>query len=221
MKLVYNGMNHILSFDGGYVNELIIENKKMFYEMVNSMYMQAEGMPGDCVLSVADHPVEFSRYADLTVQFSPFQLNRKSLLTKLYSALEQKAILAENYTRTSELLCELEKFIFRIAEDFPFEVNCQKLAVGPVIRALGPEIDESEKSPLEKIFAYMELVRELDRDRLFIMINMRSYFSHSDIEEFVKSVCLHNFKVLLLGNVSEIKLKNTKRYTVDDDLCEF
>ena len=91
MKLVYSGMSHILSFDGSYVSELIVENKKLFFEMVNSMVAQSNGMAGGCVLSVADKPVDFSKYADLTIQFAPFQVNRKSLLTKLYSVIEQKA----------------------------------------------------------------------------------------------------------------------------------
>ena len=78
-----------------------------------------------------------------------------------------------------------------------------------------------EKTALEKIFAYMELVRELDRDRLFIMVHMRSYFSDEDMERFVESVCLHDFKVLLLESNAYSRLKNTKRYIVDEDLCEF
>lgn len=221
MKLVYSGMSHILSFDGSYVSELIVENKKLFFEMVNSMVAQSNGMAGGCVLSVADKPVDFSKYADLTIQFAPFQVNRKSLLTKLYSVIEQKALLAENYMQTVELLSKMEKYIFYLTEDFPFEIGCQKLAMGSIIRALAPEIEESNKSVLEKIFSYMELVRGLDRDRLFIMINMRSYFTDMDMEEFIRSVCLHNFKMLLLSNVSESKLENTKRYIIDSDLCEF
>ena len=53
--------------------------------------------------------MEFSRYADINVQFAPFQLNRKSLLAKLCSALEQKAQLAENYVKTGELLGEISE----------------------------------------------------------------------------------------------------------------
>ena len=67
----------------------------------------------------------------------------------------------------------------------------------------------------------MELVRELDRDRLFIMTNMRTYFSDEEMETFVESVCLHDFRVLLLESTSSVRLKSTKRFTVDDDLCEF
>lgn len=221
MKFVYKDMGHILRFDEGCANELIIENKRMFFNMVNSMAMQAEGAKGDCVLSIKDKPVEFSKYADLSVQFAPFQVNRKSLLTKLYSALEQKALLAENYMEAAELLGTLERYILRLSEELSFEISCQKLAIGPVIRSLAPEIDESDKSALEKIFAYMELVRELDRDKLFIMINMRSYFPDDDMEIFTESVYLHDFKVLLLENSEAAKLNHTKRYVIDSDLCEF
>ena len=221
MKLTYKNMEHILCFGEGYVNELVVENKKMFFDLVSNMMRQAEGEYGDCVLAIRDKPVELSRYADITVQFAPFQLNRKSLLTKLCATLEQKALLAENYVKTGELLGEIERYILSLAEDLPFEIDCQKLTMGPIIKAVTPEIGESDKSTLEKIFAYMELVRELDRDRLFIMINMRTYFSDEQMERFMESVCLHNFNVLLLENSSHSRLKNTKRYTVDADLCEF
>lgn len=220
MKLAYRDMEHILSCDGGYINELVIENKGMFRNAVNSMVMQSEGLSGDWVLSVADRPVELSKYTDLTIEFAPFRVNRKSLLNKLYAAMERQSVNPENYTRTTEILCELERYIFSLAEEFPFEINCNKLTMGPIIRALSPEIDEADKSPLEKIFAYMELVRELDRDKLFIMVNMRSYFSDEDMQEFVNSSCLHDFRVLLLSNISEARLNHTKRYIVDVDLCE-
>ncbi len=221
MKLAYNNMGHILRFGEGYVNELIIENRKMFFDVVNSMVMQTEGMNGDCILSVADRPVEFSKYADLTVQFVPFEINRKWLLTKLYSSLEKNAQAPENYEKTGELLGELARHMSRLSEDWPFEINCQKLAIGPVIRALSPEIEESDKKTLEKIFEYMELVRELDRDKLFIMVNMRSYFTDEEMETFAESVCLHDFKVLLLEASAFPALRNTRRFMIDTDLCEF
>ena len=221
MKLIYKNMEHMLRFDEGYVNELVIENRKMFLDLVSTMISQAEGEQGECVLSIAEKPVEFSRYADVTVQFAPFLLNRKSLLTKLCSALEQRALLAENYIKTGELVSEIERYILYLAEDLPFEIDCQKLTIGSIIKAVSPEIEETDKDTLEKIFAYMELVRELDHERLFIMINMRTYFSDEEMERFVESVCLHDFKVLLLESSSLSKLKNAKRYTVDADLCEF
>lgn len=221
MKLAYKNMECILDFSEGCVNELVIENKKMFFEVINSMMMQIDGLHGNCILSIADKPMEFSKYADLTVQFAPFELNRKSILTKLHSALEKNAQTSENYAKTAELLGELERYMLHLSEELPFEINCQRLAIGSVIKALSPEIDESDKKPLEKIFTYMELVRELDRDKLFIMVNMRSYFTDEDMEIFTESICLHDFKVLLLEAFAFPKLKHSNRFVVDNDLCEF
>lgn len=221
MKLIYGEMGHILRFDGGYVNELVIENRKMFFDMVSSIIQQADGGRGDCVLSISDKPVEFSRHPDVTVQFAPFQLNRKNLITKLCASLEQKALLAENFEKTQELLGNIERYVFYLADEFPFEVNCQKLSIAHIVKAVSPEIDDADKSGIEKIFAYMELVRELDRDRLFVMVNMRPYFSDDDMESFVESACLHDFKVLLVESNAFQMLQHTKRYVVDSDLCEF
>ena len=135
--------------------------------------------------------------------------------------MEKNALNAENYVKTGEILGEIERYLLQLSEDLPFEINCQKLAIGPIVRALSPEIEENDKSTLEKIFTYMELVRELDRDKLFIMINMRTYFNDEEMSNFIESACLHDFKILLVENLSSTRLKNARRFTVDIDLCEF
>lgn len=221
MKLVFEPMERVLRFEDGYVTELVVENRRMFWELVESMVRQAEGESGKCLLSVSDKPVEFSRYADLTMQFAPFEVNRKSLLTKLCAALERNAVAAEFYLRSGQILADLEVLLQDISADLPFEIDCKKMAIGPILRAVGPEIAEQDTGAVERIFSYMELVRELDRDRLFIMVNMRTYFSDADMEIFIESACLHGFRVLLVESVSFAPLKNVKRYTVDEDLCEF
>lgn len=221
MKLIYKNIGHVLRLGDGYAVELIVEHRNLFFNMVTNLTEQIDGGRGDAVLSLSDKPVELGRYADITVQFAPFQLNRKTLLTKLCATLEQKALQAENYVETGELLSQLEAYVHTLAFDLPFEIDCKKVAISPILKAISPEIDENEKSTIERVFAYMELLRELDRDRLFIMVNMRSYFSDEDMERFIESACLHDFKVLLLESTSRTILKNTKRYTIDADLCEF
>lgn len=115
----------------------------------------------------------------------------------------------------------MEAHILLLAEELPFEISCQRLSIGPVIRALSPEIESGDSDPLEKIYAYMELVRELDRDKLFIMVNMRTYFSDEAMESFAETVCLHDLKVLLMENHAFPKLKHADRFVIDADLCEF
>ena len=77
MKLIHEKMGHILNFRENHVCELVVENRDFFFELVDSMVTQSDGGHGGCVLSVREKPVEFSRCADVTLQFAPFQLNRK------------------------------------------------------------------------------------------------------------------------------------------------
>lgn len=126
MKLVYENMEHILRFGEGYINELIVENKKMFFKMVNSVCMQADGLQGEFVMSISDKVVEFGKNAEVIIQFAPFQMNRKSLLTKLHASLEQRATDVDFYLETLEILKGLESFVSRLAGDLPFEIDCKK-----------------------------------------------------------------------------------------------
>lgn len=221
MRLIFRGVEHVLRFEGGYVNELVVEHRRLFFDMVQDLLQQMEGDDGRFVLSLSDRPVELCKHADVTLQFTPFPINRKPLLTKLYATLEQRALLPENYQRTSVLLADLERYVLQLGEELPFDLDSRRLAIGPVLRAVAPELSEGDLGALERIFAYMALVRELDHDRLFVMVNMRTYFSDEDMASFVESVCLHDFRVLLLESVSFPALRDVRRYTVDADLCEF
>ena len=78
MKLAYKELEQVLRWEGGVANELVVENKKLFFEMVNSLAVQSEGQAGNWVLSQAERPLEFSRFADVTLQFAPFPINRKA-----------------------------------------------------------------------------------------------------------------------------------------------
>lgn len=221
MKLSYENMGHLLLLGEEKNVELVIENKKMFLEVVESLTEQIEGGVGKAVLSIDDRPVELSRYADITVSFAPFHMNRKPLLTKLCNALEEKALAPEHYIKAGELLRALELFVDALSEDFPFDVECQKAAVGPLLRAIAPEVADNEKSTVERILNYMEIVRELDRERLFVFVNMRTYFADEEMNAFLKTTYRRDHRVLLVESADFPRLENCKRYTVDADLCEF
>lgn len=72
-----------------------------------------------------------------------------------------------------------------------------------------------------KILDYMELVREFDRDKLFITVNMRAYFDDVLIEQFMKTAISHEFRILMLESNAYRALPYEKRTTIDADLCEF
>lgn len=96
-----------------------------------------------------------------------------------------------------------------------------KLSIGGVIKAAGIGIADDYENDLERLLDYMELVRELERDKLFVLVNLRSYYSDADLNTFLDTVLQHAFRVLLIDGASRKLLQNEQRITVDADLCEF
>ena len=66
-----------------------------------------------------------------------------------------------------------------------------------------------------------ELVREFDRDKLFVIVGLRSFFSDGRVGAFLKTASDHGYRVLLLDCIAREKLPGERRLTIDIDLCEF
>ena len=72
---------------------------------------QLQGLDGDAVVSTEGKIVEFARSADLMSSFFPFDINRKSLITKITAALEKNSMTAENYEKTVSFLTTAERYL--------------------------------------------------------------------------------------------------------------
>lgn len=189
--------------------------------MRNILKSWKHGYEGISVLSEGFEPIEESKYAEVIDNFLFFEINRKSLLTKLISYLEKRSTEEAFYYRTAELLAETEKLVRDLAMDLPCDVICSKMGIGNILRAISPGVPDDYENDLERLLDYMELTREFERDRMFILVNLRSYYKDEDIETFLATLLAHEFQVFLVDSVSRRKLANEKRTTIDSDLCEF
>ena len=108
-----------------------------------------------------------------------------------------------------------------MAQDFPVEVVCAKLTPASIIKSAGIEIVSESSYPLEQLIDYMDLVREIDKDKLFLLVNLRSYFDDSETEALFRTILDHEFHVILIDSYAGEILPCEKRRTVDDDLGEF
>ena len=78
----------------------------------------------------------------------------------------------------------------------------------------------SSRSKLDYQPGYMSLVRELDREKLFIFVNMRSYYTDEQMNTFLRTLLGRDYRVVLIESVAREKLSDTKRIILDKDLCE-
>lgn len=221
MMLAHPAMDTVFSFDGDWVNSMVVESPDFLRGFLQDIKGQIAGLSGEAVLSIDNVPVPFSAYADLIDDVVSFSINRKPLLNKLASRMERLAMDEAHYLQTAQLMAGLEKYLNGFSFDLPCGINCGKLSFSGVLRSAGVEILDDYENDLERILDYMELIRELDRDRLFFLINLRCFYSDMEMQRFVESVCTRQHRVLLIDCVAKSRLQRERRVTIDMDLCEF
>ena len=220
MILAHEDLEGAIDFSGGKVNTLVIENQDYFCELLSDINSQINGFSGKFTLSENNKILAFPKNAELIDSILNFQINQKSLINKIITRLSEESVDSENYRRTMEILGDIQQYVETLSDSFPCELIESKLSFENIIKAVGVEIQADYKNKLEEIIDYMELVREFDRDKLFIFVSLRSYFSPEKIADFFDTIISHEFKVLLVDQLSNEALPNEKRLTIDADLCE-
>ena len=203
------------------VQTVVVENIPFFRRIVSDIIDQINGFPGNLVLSKENVPIEMSKNAEIITDLLSFNLNTKNLLAKVTTALEREAHAAENIYRQNEILTKLESFIDDISFGFRCDLKLKRLGIGQLIKSVGIEICDKYDNLLERIIDYIELIREFDRNKLFFIVNLRSFFTDDETSSFIDTVCRQGYDVIMLESFSHAKLENEKRLTIDTDLCEF
>lgn len=220
MKLVHPEMLTVLQFLPGAVNSLVIENPTLFYQLISELVQQSEGKDGSFVLSKDDLVLDIAKKTEVVTDLIRFDINSKSLLTKIVSTLEKEAVSPNHYEKNQMLLSEIEGFVYELAFSYDIDLTCEKMNIGAILKALGIRLVDDYETLAEKIFSWMSLVREFEGDKLFVFVNLRSVLSETEVQAFIDTVVSHDYSVLLLDNYAYPKLTGEVRLIIDKDLCE-
>lgn len=221
MILAHPQLDTVLSFDGAYVNALVVEDPEFFRQLLCDLYGQLRGDSGALILSNAGKTLPISKWVELVDNPIHFDLNRKTLLTRIIGELERTAVSEPFFLKTSELLCSMEAYVDELAHELPGDIVCEKCSVAGLLKGVGISLRDEYEDPLERLLDFMELVRSFEREKLFVLVGLRSFFSDGKTEAFLKTALDHGYRILLMDCVARQKVSCEKRLTIDNDLCEF
>lgn len=220
MRFSFPGIEHVFDTEEGLVNTIVIENGHLFISILNDLQQQYEGNEGIGVMSQNGKELAIDKNSELLTQFVPFDINAKSLITKLLSVFEKTAVNETFYMKTMELMSNVERYLFELSMETTGDVEFTKLSIGSILKATGIQFRDDYDSLAEKIIDYIELVYTYDRKKLFFTVNLRSFLSDNEMELFMQCVLQHGFHVIALENKEYRKLPLERRYIIDEDLCQ-
>lgn len=221
MKLAYPELAAVFETGKGYIPTLVVENRGLMRKILCDIAGQLDGNQGFAVVSDKDEPLEISRYVELLQNFTPFSVNQKPLITKILSLIEKKTQEPENFMQAQSMVQRVEAWILDMGQELPCEIECTKLSIGSILKAAGIEIVSDQQYSLEQLVEYMELVRDLEREKLFVLVNIRSYYDDQEVTALLRTLLDHDLHVMLLDSYAGNVLVGENRWTVDEDLCEF
>lgn len=220
MKIKFHGISEVFDTDNELINSIVIENQSLLTDICMDIYNQTSGLEGKTVVSDNDKPLDMGKHVEILMQFIPFDLNKKSLLNKIISRAETIANEPDYYESTVAEMAGLENYLWKIVENMEGNIFFSKLSIASIIKAVGMEFEEDYKSLGEKIIDYMELVREYDRDKLFIFVNLRSYIEDNEFIEFLDTISRKQFHAIIIESCERTLCSKEKRFIVDCDYCE-
>lgn len=221
MKLASPLFHSVIEIREGCVASLVIENQRCFRELIADLAIQTDGGDGKTVLSNDNKPVSIQKNMEILSCFAPFQLSTKSIQNRLVSMLNAEAVAETHWQTTARLLASIERFLMELSEDLPCGIDCSKLSFEGILKSAGVAPVCGSDEPIGQVLEYMELVRALLGNRLFVAVNMRSWFGDKEMGLFINDVTAKKLYLLLVENCDRPRLPCEMRWTVDGDLCEF
>ncbi len=221
MKLIHPELSQALDCSQPGIQTLVVENKDFLRRLLADAYIQKNGNPGTWILAQNDKIVDFAKNVELISNYFETELNRHSLISKITTALENEATSEEFFESSIALISKIEQYMNELAFSLPGDIHFPKLSMNSLLKAAGPEIADEYDNCLERMLDYFELVREYDRDKLFITVNLRSFFSDEDTSLFLDSAISHEYHIIMIESHAFPVLPQEHRLTVDEDLCEF
>lgn len=221
MKIVHPKINSRIEISDQRISVLVIETPDFLCELLTDIKHQMNNLEGDTVLSIHDEPVSFHKHVELVTDPLAIEMNNRTIIKKLLIAMEKCGQDDIYYERTQKLMAEIETYINDLSLNFDADIECHDISLQQILKAAELTVVDQYDRLVDKIYAYMELVREFEGDKLFIFVNLSSYIGKEELQKFTDTITGHSFQVLLIDSRDFERLENENRLIVDCDLCEF
>ena len=200
--------------------ELIIENQRLFVDVIDDIVHQIEGNDGQSTLSNKDKPLPLSKYAEVISTYVPFDINQKSLLAKLSNRLCSLAIDEDYYEKAILLVNSVNKFLYDLSNTCEGSIEFSKCNIESIIKATSPCFNNDYASIEETLIDYFELVYCYDRNKVFFLVNLRSFLSDSQCTKFIDTVTRKGYQCIIIESLERSTIVGLDRLIIDKDLCE-
>ena len=221
MKLAHPFIENHIIFAENKINVLVVENQSLFVNMIEDIKNQLVCDEGEFVLSNQLGIIPLRNNAELISNYFDLDFDSKKIQNKISAFLKEAAYAEENYVKTNEIISMLQGYFYELLDssEYPLKISNETDAAA-LIKMAGIKADISNGSLLEKLTDYILLMQDMLGIKLFVLVNLKTFLSERELQNFYSFLFYKKAHVLLLENTAREKPTEEVLHIIDQDMCE-
>ncbi len=220
MNFCHKLLNEPIIFDENHPAVLAVENQRAFTQILSDIRTLLECDEGDCGFYENNAPVSTSKRLELITDPLTVDPNQRKVLSTLGSLLEKQMWNEENFIQTNEVFSSIQGYLSRLAEctDYPVAF-AEQIDGTALLKAAGMQLENEAVTLLERLDAYISVVKEFLKKDVFFFVGLHSYLTIDELGQLYRSAAYRKNKLFLLEGYEPASLPQETRVILDKDLC--
>lgn len=220
MKITVSYLENNIEINNENINVLEIENKKIFFRLINDLNQICNGnvieeiktFIDDKEVSITNKVNVISDY--FNIDFSKYMLSINKLINENLKDNSDKSLLL----LYKKLIQKYNSIISTV--DLPIMVN-NDVTIESLTKILKLKINY-KNSIIENLFSIIELERSLKYSKFIVLVNLKQYLDDTELKELYKYSIYNNVNIILVDfQCYGCSHDFEKKLIVDDNLVEF
>ncbi len=220
MKLFHPSFCEVFTLQDDNANVIIIENSSLFYALMQELSLQCEGKEVSFLLSDTLKELPIEKNINFVGDMFGFSVNERKLATKLLSRLSEKALDEEHFSKTNEIMSQIEQYMLELISDCDVSVHLENsIDIAMLLKATPVTVSDICATLPEKICNYVKIENEFFGKKIFAFVNLKQFLSEEDIEDVYKFFRYEKLYLLLFEGYQKYNSKNEHILIIDKDMC--
>lgn len=220
MKITVSYLENNIEINNENINVLEIENKKIFFRLINDLNQICNGNVIEEIKTfIDDKEVSIINKANVisdyfNIDFSRYMLSINKLINENLKGNSDKSLLL----LYKKLIQKYNSVISTV--DLPIMVN-NDVTIESLTKLLKLKINY-KNSIIENLFSIIELERSLKSSKFIVFVNLKQYLDDNELKELYKYSIYNNVNIILIDSQCYgCSHDFEKKLIVDNNLVEF
>ncbi len=217
MRLFYEPFGLELPIESGVITWMCIESPLQYRQVVENLYEQWSGKPGDIKLTECDREIKWEK--EIAIISNPFQidLNERKILTCIHKDFAGM-MLDEQIEAFSKINSEAIQLLDSVEKEFPYPVDYNvELDPLALLKMYALQLNIQTDNLAELIIEYVKLSHRVLGTQLFVFFNLVDFFTTEELLEISKSIAYENVSFLVISGKCQPEMG--KIWIMDSDQC--